>query len=142
MPSYAGAVLTFLISIVRYILALKAARNIQPSNKKVLKLSLLAFASSVVAVSGYIGICQVLDVPYGVLVEACLWELREPREISRSRVIVLQSPNYFNIAALVTDLLMLRFLKKSIQPTVSIGTIHVATAGDHNDVEASESMSI
>jgi len=91
------------------------------------------------AVSSYIVVCQVLDVPYGILVEACMWQTREPREIPGSRVLVLQSPNYFNLSALVIDLLMLRFLKKNIQPTtLTITAIHVAPVRENGDPDPSK----
>ncbi len=54
----------------------------------------------------YIATNELLDVPYGIIVEACS---RTNRLVSKPRVLVLQSPNYFNISSLIIDLLMLRY---------------------------------
>ena len=125
MPSHAGAILTFLISLLRYGLAVKAAKNIQPSNRKVLKNSILAFTFLYCLICGYMAINELLDVPYSLVIEGCAWHLREPRVISTPRVLILQSANYYNVASLLIDLLMLRFLKQKIKPTVNVRFIQM-----------------
>jgi hypothetical protein len=50
------------------------------------------------------------------VIEACSRGDREPREISKIRRMILQSPSYFNFVSILIDLMMLRFLKKTLLP--------------------------
>ncbi len=112
-----GAILTFLVSLVRYILARKSCKNIHPPNKQVLKWSIGSFFFLFSAISLYFVTSELLDLPFALVIEACSRGDREPREISKIRRMILQSPNYFNFGSILIDLMMFRFLKKTLLPT-------------------------
>ena len=133
LPAHSGAILTFLISLVRYILARKSAKNIQPPNGKVLKWSVGAFSFLFSFISVYIFVNEIMDVPYAIMVEACNWRDREPRFINKPRFFVLQIPNYYNIASIVIDVLMLTFLKKTLYPASSVNLIQLRSNQNENE---------
>ena len=117
LPGSYGAVLTFLISNIRFYLANKAAKNIHPSNKKVLSYALGLFALIAAFFLAYFVIFLIMDIPLSLFSEICLNPDQEPRTFPRSTRFVLNSPNIFNICSLMTDLRMLRFLKRTILST-------------------------
>jgi hypothetical protein len=61
-----GAILTFLISLVRYILARKSSKNIHPPNKEVLKWSIGSFFFLFSAISLYFVTSELLDLPFAL----------------------------------------------------------------------------
>ena len=62
----------------------------------------------------YFALSTIYDQPYSLLVESC--SRKDPREISPLRILVLTVPNLFNVVSLATDILLIRFLHKTIMP--------------------------
>ena len=120
LPGCYGAVLTFLITSVRLYLAKKSAKNMHPSNKKVLSCALSLFTLIAGFYTGFFVICTIMDVPYSLFADSCMNPNQEPRMQSRPALFVINSPNFFNIFSLITDLRMLRFLKQTILPASNI----------------------
>ena len=134
LPGSYGAVLTFLISSIRFYLANKAAKNIHPSNKRVLSYTLIMFALVVTFYPSYFAICLMMDVSYSLFSESCLYPDQEPRTLSLATKIVLGSPILFNIVSLMTDLRMLRFLKRTVLSTNTISADLIARHEGNNQL--------
>ena len=113
LPCCFGAILTLLISQIRLTLAQKASKNIKPSNKKVLCVTLSVFLIIAAPTLTYYGLNAMFGMPIAFFVETCAFPNEEPRFLSRLHLFVLQMPNFFNVLSLITDLKMLRFLKNS-----------------------------
>jgi hypothetical protein len=120
LPGCYGAVLTFLITSVRLYLAKRAAKNIHPSNKKVMSYALTFFTLIAACYLSFFIICTLKDVPYSLFADSCINPNQEPRTQSISILSVLHTPFFFNFCSLINDLRMLQFLKKTILPTSSI----------------------
>jgi len=120
LPGCYGAVLTFLITTVRFYLAKKAAQNIHPSNKKVMSYAFTFFTLIATCYLSFFIICTLKDVPYSLFADSCINSNQEPRTQSISILSVLHTPFFFNFCSLINDLRMLQFLKKTILPTSSI----------------------
>ena len=75
-----------------------------------------------------------MDFPFSIIVEACTYQVRQPRHIAKPAVMVLQSPNYFNIISLVIDVLMLRFIKNIVAPVANVLVIGPLNQSLQNDV--------
>ena len=58
------------------------------------------------------------DHPYSLLVETC--SRAKPRTLSPWRIIALIVPNLLNFASLCTDILLVRFLHKTVLPTITL----------------------
>ena len=116
-PIIFGLLLTMLISSVRYFLTLKSAKNIQVSKTKVTQCVFAIFCIFSLAAVLWWTIHIMLDVPYAIIVETCFYRTRDPRTLPVSKRIALNFPFLFNIVSLLMDILMLRFLKKTILPT-------------------------
>jgi len=120
LPSNCGALLTLLIVCIRYILTKKAALNIKPSKEKVLFWSLLAFVIVSTSTAIYFVFRIVEGEPISLFVDACT---AYPEEIhnyySPLHVVIVQLPTFYNFISIVIDILLIRFLKKTI------GSIHV-----------------
>ena len=82
----------------------------------------------------YIGVRGIRDFPFSIIVEACMYQVRQPRHIAEPVFMILQSPNYFNIISLVIDLLMLRFIKKIVAPVANVLVIGPLSQSLQNDV--------
>ena len=122
IPTYYGSILTFMVALIRYVLGLKSSKNIHLSNKKVSLLSLTSFFLVVVVSAVFIGVNVALDIPYTLYVEACRVNDRDPRNVSSTNLIALRTGVFFNVASVVVDCLMVRFIKKttlksSVAPT-------------------------
>jgi len=115
LPCIYGALLTLIIAIVRLELAKKSAKNIHPSNKRVLCISLGVFTLIAIAILVYFLIHSMLNIPFALFADACLNPDIESRSFS-IHGLVLQLPTLFNILSLITDVRMIRFLKKVIIP--------------------------
>ncbi len=63
----------------------------------------------------YFALSTIYDQPYSLLVESC--SRKDPREISPWRILVLTVPNLFNVVSLATDILLIKFLHKTIMPS-------------------------
>ena len=119
-PNCCGAFLTLLISLIRYLLAKKSAKNIQPANQKVLLIALALFAVYATIICAFCVIHAVLDLALAYIIEVLLNPEQNPRSLRLVTIIFLQIPNYCNLLSLVIDIQMLNFLKKVIIPTKGI----------------------
>ena len=99
-------------------------------------MSIAAFVFLFAAISLYFVVSGLLDMPVAMVVEACAWREREPRVISKIKVIILQSPNYYNFGSIIVDLMMLRFLKKTLHPTsLNLNLIRMPSRQNENPNE-------
>ena len=112
-----GAILTLLITVTRYVLATKSAKNIQLNNKKITLIVLGIFT----AAAGFNIIFFIVNLKFGTInssfVSVCAHWKQEPKNIPILIVIFLFHPNICNILSLLTDIKMLMFLQKVIIPT-------------------------
>jgi hypothetical protein len=113
-PNCCGAALTLMISLIRYCLAKKSAKNIQPSNKKVSLIACGIFTLYVILHITTSIIHAALDIPLAVFVEVFAHPEKSRRPLGLGTVFFLQIPNFCYILSLATDIQMLRFLKKSL----------------------------
>ena len=116
-PNCCGAFLTLLISLLRYCLAKKSAQNIQPSNKKVSLFALAIFMFYAIFIITTCVLHAVFDLPLAFFIEVLSRPQKSPRTLRQWTMIFLQIPNFCNLLSLVTDIQMLKFLKKVIIPT-------------------------
>ena len=115
-PNCCGAFLTLLISLLRYCLAKKSAKNIQPSNKKVSLFALAIFLFYAIVIIIICVLHAVFDFPLAVFIEVLSNPEKSPRPLKPWTMIFLQIPNFCYLLSLVTDIKMLKFLKKVIIP--------------------------
>jgi hypothetical protein len=54
------------------------------------------------------------DIPYTFYVESCMIAERTPRSVPMVNVIALRSGIFFNVTSVIVDILMLKFIKKTI----------------------------
>ena len=80
--------------------------------------SLCIYIPYVFASIAYFTHCTIKDHPYSLLVETC--SRVEPRTLSPWRIIALIIPNLLNFASLCTDILLVRFLHKTVLPTITL----------------------
>ena len=113
IPTYFGSILTFMVAMIRYILALKSSRNIHLSNLKVSLISLTIFLLVVIATATFFAFNISQDIPFTLYVEACLVNEREPRNVSALNLSVLRTGAVFNTASVIVDCLMIRFIKRT-----------------------------
>ena len=116
-PIIFGLFLSMLISVVRYFLTLKSAKNIQVSKTKVTGLTLAIFFILASTSLAWWAIQLMFDIPYSILVESCFSQAREPRPLTLKGRVVLNYPYIFILVSLTLDVLLLRFLQKTILPT-------------------------
>ena len=114
LPICFGAILTLLLSLIRYILARSSAKNIHPSNKTVVAISIAIFSSISSFVLLTFLVHALLDIPFVYFIDICSNLGFRPKNILSS--LFLQIPNCCNILTLIIDLQMIRFLKKVIIP--------------------------
>ena len=119
LPICFGAILTLLLSFIRYILARSSAKNIHPSNKTVVAISIAIFSSISSFVLLTFLVHALLDIPFVYFIDICSNLGFRPKKIFS--LFFLQIPNCCNILTLIIDLQMIRFLKKVIiQPQSNI----------------------
>ena len=92
-------------------------RNCHPANKVVTFWSLCFYSSFVIVSIAYFSNCTINDYPYSILVETC--SRAQPRALSPGSILALILPNLFNVASLCTDILLIRFLHKTVLPTIA-----------------------
>ena len=101
-------------------LTVKAAKNQeQPSNSAILIISFVFTAAIATFFLSYVIVISILDLPFSVPTEVCTQTTREANEIRPVpivSVLVMQLPNLFNILSLITDLWLVRFLRKNVLP--------------------------
>ena len=113
IPFCFGAILTFMVAMIRYILGLKSSKNIHISNLKVSLFSLCTFSLIAVSVAIFLGFQIFHDIPFTFYVEACLTKEREPRNVSMTNLIALRIGAFVNVASVIVDCLMIRFIRKT-----------------------------
>jgi len=106
----------FQVAIIRYKLSSKSAKNINPSHLGISLGALVAVTLMAGTFVSYVLTHALLDVPYALLVETCLNYETGSRSISPIKVLPLQIPNLFNLFSLLVDLLLIKFLRKTIHP--------------------------
>ena len=106
--------MTLLVSLTRYILTQKSAKNIQPSNKKVSTIAIAIFVTFAGVVIATCIIYTLFDLPLFGYVDVCAGRELQPRPILTH--VLLHAPNVCNILALITDIQMIQFLKEVIIP--------------------------
>ena len=117
LPNCFGAILTVLISIVRYSLAKLSARNIQPSNKKVSAIALGVF-TALAALTLFICLTHaVFDLPLAISIEVCANRDVSARPVKLLSTLFLLIPNIYYLSSLAVDLKMIIFLRKVLIPT-------------------------
>ena len=118
LPNSLGAILTLIIAVIRYTLALKSAKNIHPSDAKVTNLALGIF----IIVASTIISCFIfhfeLGFPTAYFIDACAYPEVQPRQLTKFTTLFLIHPNVVNFLSLVTDIQMLIFLSKVIMPSI------------------------
>jgi hypothetical protein len=106
-------------------------------------MSIGAFVFLFSAISLYFVVSGLLDMPVAMVVEACAWREREPRVISKIKLIILQSPNYYNFGSIIVDLMMLSFLKKTLHPTsLNLNLIQLPSRQNENPNEISKHFNV
>ena len=115
LPNCFGSILTLLISLTRYILARNSAKNIQPSNKKVSTIAIAVFSTTAAVIVAICVTYALFDIPLVAYVEICAGKILRPGHFTAK--FFLMAPNVWNVLALLTDIEMLKFLKKVIIPT-------------------------
>jgi hypothetical protein len=120
-PCSYGALLTLLIAFIRYDLAKKAAKNIISSNKKILCLPLITFIAFASSTFCYFLLCLLTEIPFAYVFDECTMLHQEPRTYSLFNTLVLQMPNLFNFTSIFVDVLLIRFIKKTVIPRSNLG---------------------
>jgi hypothetical protein len=108
LPCSCGALLTLLIAAIRYDLAKKSAKNIVPTNKKILCFPLTTFVAFTLVLLMYTLFCASEDIPFSYFFDVCISPEREPRKQSALNTIILLSPNLFNFISVYVDVSMIR----------------------------------
>jgi hypothetical protein len=121
LPCSYGALLTLLIAFIRYDLAKKAAKNIIISNKTILFQPLITFIAFASAQLFYFFLCSQLDIPFSYFFDECTLPHQEPRTYSHFNTIVLQMPNLFSLTSVFVDVLLIRFIQKTVIPRANLG---------------------
>jgi len=118
LPGFVGACQTFLVASIRYFIALKSAKNQQPSNGRITLAALVFLGVLSLGIVIYVMFFAVQELPYAFTVEECL-KSKDIRVVSGAHQVIHQSPNFFNILSLLVDVSLIRFLRKKIQPQVT-----------------------
>ena len=126
LPAFVGACQTFLVASIRYLIAIKSAKNQQPSNGQIKVAALIFLGVLSLGIVSYIIIFAVQDLPYAFTVEECL-RSEDIRVMSGAHQIIHQSPNVLNILSLLVDVSLIRFLRKKILPQVTPTTDLIPT---------------
>jgi hypothetical protein len=127
LPCSYGALLTLLIAFIRYDLAKKAAKNIINSNREILGRPLLIFIAFASAQLSYFLLCLLMDIPFSYFFDECTSPQRETRYWYFS-IFVLQCPNLFNLTSVIVDILLIRFIQKTLIPSANLG---ISNAGEY-----------
>ena len=134
IQSYSGALLTLIIATVRIVLTKKSARNVLISNKTILKRSMAAYISLMLAFLAYVTLNTINDVPFALYIEVCYAKVGDPRPVPKPAIMILQVPNLFNLISLLVDLSLLKFLKSVVQSSVNVLKIEQSLEfHDNND---------
>ena len=89
-------------------------RNYHPSNRVVTFWALCFYLTYATASIAYFTLGFIFNDPFSLFVETCLG--KDPRNVSSWRIIIMTMPNFFYVASLFTDILLIRFLHKTIMP--------------------------
>ena len=133
LPNCLGAVFTLLVTSLRYILAKKAAKNIKPSNKKVRTIALGIFVPILSAVLATCLLHAIFNMQLSLFIDVCSEQVPQPRIFGT--VIFLNFPNICNILALITDIQMIKFLKKVMFTTQNKNSQNLQLSGNPSILE-------
>ncbi len=64
----------------------------------------------------YIVSNTITDSPYAMIIEICIAHHDEPIKLQIWKMFVIHFPNTFNFASILIDVLLVKFLKKTIIP--------------------------
>jgi hypothetical protein len=106
-----------MVALIRYILGLKSSKNIHISNLKVSLFSICTFSLVVISIAIFLGFQIFHDIPFTFYVEACLANERVPRNVSMENLIALRIGAFVNVASVIVDCLMIRFIRKTTLKT-------------------------
>jgi hypothetical protein len=79
--------------------------------------SLCTLFLAVISVAIFLGFQILYDIPFTFYVEACLAKEREPRNVSMANLIALRIGAFVNVASVIVDCLMIRFIRKTTVKT-------------------------
>ena len=130
LPVFYGGFLTFMVALIRYVLAMKSAKNIQVQNSAVSKRSLSSFSVLVLLTLCYSAYNIWFDIPFAVFVESCFSGKGEPRPVTLTNIIANRTGVIMNLASVFVDILVVRFIKKTILPVNNhqVLTSHIISA--------------
>ena len=117
IPNCFGAILTLLIALTRYLLAIKAAKNIHPNNKRVTLTAIGVFAVAAGFFIAFFLVTFHLDISTVYFTDVCAYPEQDHRPIPAPIVLFNLHHNVYYILSLLTDIKMLRFLKTVILPS-------------------------
>ena len=117
IPICFGAILTLLIALTRYLLAIKAAKNIHPNNKRVTLTAIGVFAVDAGFIIAFFLVMFHLEISTMYYTNVCAYPKQDQRPIPTPLVLLMLHPNVYNILSLLTDIKMVRFLKTVIIPS-------------------------
>ena len=119
--------LTLEVAVIRYYLAIKAAKCEYPSNLKVLLVSVSLFCCYAASIFGYVAFLTYKDIPYSFLLEFCARPVDQVRPLAKAYLFSIQAPNILNFVSLIVDLCLVQFLRRNsleeVQKSVTLGTI-------------------
>ena len=113
LPTYFGGILTCLVATIRFILVKKSAQNTQISNLKVFIFSFSTFFFFVALTVCFYTVNLVLNIPYVLIVEICS---NKRRPIGLLNALALRTGMIFNILSIILDILVIRFIRKTVMP--------------------------
>ena len=123
IPICFGAILTLLIALTRYLLAIKASKNIHPNNKRVTLTAIGIFGVAAGFIVGFFLVTFHLDISTVYYTDVCAYPEQDRRPIPAPLVLFILHPIVYNILSLLTDIKMLRFLKTVILPSSNVQNI-------------------
>ena len=71
----------------------------------------------------YLVTSSYFNIPYAINAEVCFSFRDKPRKLSIWRIIIIQLPNLVNFAALVVDIMLVKFIRKTVLPNYQIPTL-------------------
>ena len=98
-------------------------RNIKVAPYKVSCVLLSSFLAFGIANLAYLVTSSYMNVPYAINAEICISFKDKPRKMSTWRMIIIQMPNFVNFAALLVDIMLVNFIRKTVLPNNQIPTV-------------------
>jgi hypothetical protein len=116
--------------LFKYFTSFLLPRNIHPPKIVVTLWSLAIYIPYTVGSILYFTLSTFHDQPYSLLTELCA--RKEPREVSVWRILILAIPNFFNVMSLISDILLIRFLQRTILPVQSKPQLNMSAEDETN----------